>query len=221
MFLLKTILVVFTALTIGPAALAAETPELGAFDVFVEVGGSLGFGNYDAEGIDKGSLVNWDAGGRGGFKLGPVFAGFEYRSASPGASSDTTTISDANRIRYPLLDSGTMASLGPTIGFKFGSFFLWTSFFVNEFERSLSYNGTSYTHEYVGSGVRVELSINVYKNIHVGAYGQQFTFDEYTSNHPSDTAEAASLDPSLTGITYGFTFSYIVPLVDLVKKSLK
>ena len=65
---------------------------------------SFGWGDYSVgDQLDEGTVFMGDLGGRGGLKLGPIYLGFEYRSASPSATSDKVGVTDATRIRYPLL----------------------------------------------------------------------------------------------------------------------
>jgi hypothetical protein len=201
----------------------AKDPNLEFFDVFLEPGVSLGWGDYAVEDdLDKGTLFIADAGGRGGVKLGPIYLGFEYRSASPTAWSDEVGVADATRIRYPLLEEGQLISIGPAFGIQLGGAHIWTSILANSMKRELTYNDVTYEHKYSGIGSRYEVSFNIYKNIHVGVYYQQFEFNEYSSTHPSDlTTDDEDLDPRLSATAYGLTFSYFVPLVHAITEGMK
>lgn len=210
-------------LILGASSFAwGEEPKLATFDVFLEPGISIGWGSFSIEdGLDEGTMFNPDIGGRGGLKLGPVYLGFEYRSASPNAWSDKIGVSDATRIRYPLLEEGSLTSIGPTVGFQLGHAQIWASILSNSMKRDLTYNSVSYEHQYEGLGSRFEVSFNVFKNLHIGIYFQQYEFNEYASTHPTDlTDDVEDLDPRLSATTYGLTISYFVPLVHAIKEGI-
>jgi len=211
---------ILLAFTLPSLSFSAEK-DLKGFDVFIEPGVSFGFGNYEIENsIDEGSFTAFDLGGRAGLKLGYIYLGFEYRAASPSSSSDRN-VSDATRVRYPLMDDGNMLGVGVSLGYQWGIAQIWASVLSESLEQDLTLAGVDYTHEYNGIGYRFEISINAFRNVHLGLFAHQRNFDEYKSTHPTDTTDGfQDLDSAVRAMTYGFTISYFMPLFQFVEDKL-
>ena len=202
--------ILFVALGLFSFSSHAQT-EMSFLDVYVEPLIDFGMGKYEigesSNLLDEGSFNPLSLGGRLGLKLGPVFVGFDYyESGLIGGSSDMQ-VSASDRERYPRVNDATLTSVGPSLGVQVGRVYLWGAVTAESLEQDLL-KPEKYEHEYEGTGVRISLDFDVFKNIHAGFFYHSRSFDKYTSTLSTDTVENAKLPNELNSTTYGIKLSY-------------
>ena len=196
--------------------------EMSTLDVYIEPLIDFGMGEYEIgespSMLDKGSFNPFSLGGRIGLKLGIFYLGFDYyESGLIGGSSDMS-VSSTDRETYPSVHDATLTSIGPSFGVQIDRAFLWATVTADTMEQELILP-EKYEHEYKGTGVRVSLDFDLFKNIHAGFFYHTRTFDQYTSTISSNTVENADLTNELNASTYGIKISYFFSISQI--KGLK
>lgn len=185
--------------------------EMSTLDVYVEPLVDIGMGEYEIgespSMLDKGSFNPFSLGGRLGLKLGIFYLGFDYYESSLIGGSSDKSVSTSDRERYPSVHDGTLTSIGPSVGIQMNRAFLWATLTADTLEQDLL-KPEKYEHEYEGTGVRVSLDFDLFKNIHAGFFYHSRSFDKYTSTLSTDTVENAKLPNELNATTYGIKISY-------------
>lgn len=206
---------IFGLLTVSTARAAdkGETPPIGTYDFVVIPQVSQGFGNYKLGGLDSGNYSPATFGVRSGLKLGALFLGGEYVEGHVISSSDSKSITAAQRSTHPDLRWALQQSWGWTVGLIQNRFAFWyTHYGYDKIKQSPFYNGEQYNFAYVGAGDRAELGIRVFKGIYFSGHYRIQTFDRYTSSLSTQPARNEPMDMKLKTSDWGVNLSVILPL---------
>ncbi len=194
------------------SSFADDKYKLDTVDFFASPKGGVGAGTFSAGEIDHGNFATVSYGGRLGFKVGPLLLGGDYMEGYTTAEASNAAISDADRRRYPLPDHTSTQSIGASAGINMDRLNFWVTYYpIETMKKTAIVAGTSFDHTYHGSGLAAEVTIRAWDLVHVGLFYHQIDMKYFSSNHASDLADKAALDPTMQTVVYGISLSYLIP----------